>query len=64
LQVIGSAGDVHFLVFPQSGGRVRLYLGYALEQARRFAGADGPQAFLDAFRLDCVPGRPVQLVSE
>ena len=56
LQVIGSAGDVHFLVFPQGRGRIRLYLGYASEQARRFAGANGPQAFLDAFRLDCVPG--------
>lgn len=56
LQVIGSAGDVHFLVFPQSGGRARLYLGYASEQARRFAGTNGPRAFLDAFRLECVPG--------
>ena len=56
LQVIGSAGDVHFLVFPQSGGRARLYLGYASEQARRFAGANGPRAFLNAFRLECVPG--------
>lgn len=56
LQVIGTAGDVHFLVFPQGRGRVRLYLGYAQEQSRRFAGALGPRAFLDAFRLDCVPG--------
>lgn len=55
LQVIGSEGDVHFLVFPQGGGRIRLYLGYATEQAKRFAGAQGPQAFLDAFRLACVP---------
>jgi 2-polyprenyl-6-methoxyphenol hydroxylase-like FAD-dependent oxidoreductase len=56
LEVIGSAGDVHYLVFPQNHGRVRLYLGYACEQARRFSGARGPQAFLDAFRLACVPG--------
>lgn len=55
LQVIGSERDVHFLVFPQGGGRLRLYLGYATEQAPRFAGARGPQAFLDAFRLACVP---------
>jgi 2-polyprenyl-6-methoxyphenol hydroxylase-like FAD-dependent oxidoreductase len=55
LQAIGSAGDVHFLVFPQGGGRVRLYLGYAPEQARRFAGANGPRAFLEAFHLPCVP---------
>lgn len=56
LQVIGTEGDVHFLVFPQGNGRARLYLGYATEQARRFAGARGPQAFLEAFRLGSVPG--------
>jgi 2-polyprenyl-6-methoxyphenol hydroxylase-like FAD-dependent oxidoreductase len=55
LQVIGSEGDVHFLVFPQGGGRLRLYLGYATEQAKRFAGAQAQQEFLAAFRLACVP---------
>jgi 2-polyprenyl-6-methoxyphenol hydroxylase-like FAD-dependent oxidoreductase len=55
-QVIGTEDDVHFLVFPQGGGRVRLYLGYASDQPRRFAGSDGPQAFLDAFRLRSLPG--------
>ena len=34
---------------------MRLYLGYATAQAKRFAGAQGPQAFLDAFRLACLP---------
>lgn len=56
VQVIGTEGDVHFLVFPQGNGRIRLYLGYALDQPKRFAGQHGPQAFLDAFRLSCVPG--------
>lgn len=56
LQVIGTEGGFHFLVFPQGKGRVRLYLGYATEQSKRFAGSGGPQAFLDAFRLSCVPG--------
>jgi 2-polyprenyl-6-methoxyphenol hydroxylase-like FAD-dependent oxidoreductase len=55
-QVIGTEGDVHFLAFPQGGGRIRLYLGYASDQPRRFTGPVGPQAFLDAFRLSCVPG--------
>jgi 2-polyprenyl-6-methoxyphenol hydroxylase-like FAD-dependent oxidoreductase len=55
-QVIGTEGDVHFLVFPQGNGRVRLYLGYALDQPKRFAGQHGPPAFLDAFRLRGVPG--------
>jgi 2-polyprenyl-6-methoxyphenol hydroxylase-like FAD-dependent oxidoreductase len=56
LQGVGTEDDVHFLAFPQGAGRVRLYLGFGLDQQRRFAGPDGPQAFLDAFRFDCMPG--------
>ena len=55
LQTIGAEGDVHFLVFPQGGGRVRLYLGYPTDQPRRLAGVQGPRAFLDAFRLGSLP---------
>jgi 2-polyprenyl-6-methoxyphenol hydroxylase-like FAD-dependent oxidoreductase len=55
-QAIGAEGDVHFLAFPQGNGRVRLYLGYSSDQPRRLAGADGPRAFLAAFRLACLPG--------
>ncbi len=55
-QVIGAENDVHYLAFPQGGGRVRLYLGYSSDQPRRLAGPGGPQAFLAAFRLDSVPG--------
>jgi 2-polyprenyl-6-methoxyphenol hydroxylase-like FAD-dependent oxidoreductase len=55
-QVIGAENDVHYLAFPQGGGRVRLYLGYSSDQPRRLAGSGGPQAFLDAFRLRSVPG--------
>jgi len=55
VQAIGAEGDVHFLAFPQGSGRVRLYLGYGLEQARRLAGAGGPEAFLAAFRLASLP---------
>ena len=55
-QAIGAENDVHFLAFPQGGGRVRLYLGYSSDQPRRLAGAQGPQAFLAAFRLHSVPG--------
>lgn len=55
-QTIGTEGDVHFLVFPQGNGRIRLYLGYSLDQPKRFAGQRGPEAFLDAFHLACVPG--------
>jgi 2-polyprenyl-6-methoxyphenol hydroxylase-like FAD-dependent oxidoreductase len=56
LETAGTEGDLHFLAFPQGQGRVRLYLGFGLDQRTRFGGAGGPRAFLDAFRFDCVPG--------
>jgi 2-polyprenyl-6-methoxyphenol hydroxylase-like FAD-dependent oxidoreductase len=66
LQAIGTEGDFGFLAFPQGGGRVRLYGGYALEQGQRFKGPDGPRRFLDAFAMACSPenrhivaGRPI-----
>lgn len=55
LQAIGTEGDFGFLAFPQGGGRVRIYGGYALAEKSRFAGPDGPQRFLDAFRMQCAP---------
>jgi len=55
LQAIGTEGDFAFLTFPQGGARARVYGSFALNQRRRFAGADGPRAFLDAFRMDCAP---------
>jgi len=55
LQAIGTEGDFGFLAFPQGGGRIRLYGGYALDQARRFKGEEGPRRFLDAFALQCSP---------
>ncbi len=56
VQVTGASDDAHFLAFPQGSGRVRLYLGYSSDEPRRLTGADGPRAFLSAFRLACVPG--------
>ena len=55
VQAIGVEGDFSFLAFPQGSGRVRLYGSYALDQRRRFAGAEGPAAFLEAFRMECSP---------
>jgi menaquinone-9 beta-reductase len=55
-QFIATEGDVNVLAFPQGSGRVRLYLGFALEQKTRLAGPQGPQRFLEAFRLKSVPG--------
>jgi 2-polyprenyl-6-methoxyphenol hydroxylase-like FAD-dependent oxidoreductase len=59
LQAIGTEGDVHFLAFPQGAGRVRLYLGFGLDQPKRFTGPDGPRAFVDAFRFECMPASEV-----
>jgi 2-polyprenyl-6-methoxyphenol hydroxylase-like FAD-dependent oxidoreductase len=55
VQTIGTEGDVNFFVFPQGGGKARLYLGRALGQRHRFAGPDAATAFLRAFDLACVP---------
>ena len=55
MQAIGVEGDFSFLAFPQGSGRVRLYGSYALDQRRRFAGPEGAQAFLEAFRMECSP---------
>lgn len=55
VQTIGTEGDVNFFVFPQGGGRARLYLGHALAQRHRFAGPEAATAFLRAFDLKCIP---------
>ena len=55
LQAIGTEGDLGFLAFPQGHGRVRIYGGYALDEARRFKGPDGARRFLDAFAMRCSP---------
>ncbi|MBL8553839.1 MAG: FAD-dependent monooxygenase [Phenylobacterium sp.] len=55
LQAIGTEGDFAFLAFPQGGGKVRVYGGYALDQAQRFKGPDGTRRFLDAFTMSCSP---------
>jgi menaquinone-9 beta-reductase len=52
---IGTEGDVNYYVFPQGNGRIRLYLCYGLDQARRFSGPGNAQKFLDAFRLSSLP---------
>ncbi|HPE46918.1 MAG TPA: NAD(P)/FAD-dependent oxidoreductase [Hyphomonas sp.] len=54
-QAIGTEGGFGFLAFPQGEDRVRVYGGYALEEKGRFAGEEGPERFLDAFRMECSP---------
>jgi 2-polyprenyl-6-methoxyphenol hydroxylase-like FAD-dependent oxidoreductase len=55
LQTMGTHGDGQLFVFPQGGGRLRLYLGYPTEQKARLSGAAGEQRFLDAFRSPAMP---------
>jgi menaquinone-9 beta-reductase len=60
----GTQGDVMFLVFPQGGAHLRLYLCTSVDQRHRFAGRDGPRRFLDEFRrLSCMPWAPAVAVS-
>lgn len=55
LQAIATEGDVNLLAFPQGGGKVRVYMGFASEQRSRLLGPEGPRRFLEAWRVDCVP---------
>ena len=56
VQVIGTEGQVHFLVFPQGGTKLRLYLCYGLEDRAPYAGPDRQGNLLAAFRsLQCLP---------
>lgn len=55
LQALGKVGDLHYLVFPQGGGRVRLYADYAYTREQRFGGEHGARELLAAFAMDCVP---------
>ncbi len=55
MQAIGTEGDFGFLAFPQGGGKVRVYGGYALHEKSRFAGAEGARRFLDGFDMRCSP---------
>jgi 2-polyprenyl-6-methoxyphenol hydroxylase-like FAD-dependent oxidoreductase len=52
---IGTEGDRVFFIVPQAAGRARLYLLWSCDQPRRFAGPAGARAFLDSFRLTCIP---------
>ena len=52
---IGTQGDLQYFVFPQGGGRLRLYARWALDTPKRFAGAERRRRVLDAFgKLSCL----------
>ncbi len=55
-QSLGTEGSLHYLVFPQTGSRVRLYACYGFEGHERFTGSGREQNLLEAFRaLRCLP---------
>ncbi len=56
VQSMGTAAGVQYFVFPQGGGRHRLYLSYGYDQKGRFSGEGAAERFLEAFRLPTVPG--------
>jgi 2-polyprenyl-6-methoxyphenol hydroxylase-like FAD-dependent oxidoreductase len=55
LQSIGKVGDIQYLIFPQGGGRVRLYVDYDITDRQRFSGEAGAATMLAAFDMPCVP---------
>ena len=55
-QVIGTEGKAHFLVFPQGGDRIRLYLAYDFADKAHYAGPDRRQRLIETFtHLQCLP---------
>lgn len=52
---LGTEGNLHHLVFPQGGSRLRLYACYDFDRRERFTGPGREQNLLDAFRLQCMP---------
>jgi 2-polyprenyl-6-methoxyphenol hydroxylase-like FAD-dependent oxidoreductase len=54
VQATGKVGDLHYLVFPQGGGKVRLYAEFSADQRGRFAGSNGARDMLKAFDVACV----------
>jgi 2-polyprenyl-6-methoxyphenol hydroxylase-like FAD-dependent oxidoreductase len=54
-QTMGAHGGATLYVFPQGGGRARLYLNHPLSECRRFAGPEATQNFLAAFRVPSLP---------
>jgi 2-polyprenyl-6-methoxyphenol hydroxylase-like FAD-dependent oxidoreductase len=55
IEALGTEGDIHYLVFPQGGEKLRLYLCYDFAQRARFAGTGRERNLLAAFRLKCLP---------
>jgi 2-polyprenyl-6-methoxyphenol hydroxylase-like FAD-dependent oxidoreductase len=51
----GTEGDIHHLVFPRGGGRLRLYLCFDAANRARFTGPGRERNVLAAFNMKCLP---------
>ncbi len=65
-QSVGKFGDIHYLIFPQGNGKIRIYADYAYRGQARFNGEKGAYELLQAFDFSGVPhskaiaqGRPI-----
>lgn len=66
-QVIGTEDRTHFLIFPQGGDRLRLYLCYDFADRATYSGPDRQRKLVDTLaNLRCIPeakkladGRPI-----
>ena len=54
-QAIGVEDDFHYLVFPQTDGRARLYGAWDVADKHRYSGDGRERRFLESFRLPCFP---------
>jgi 2-polyprenyl-6-methoxyphenol hydroxylase-like FAD-dependent oxidoreductase len=55
VMALGTEGDIHYLVFPQGGEKLRLYICYDFAGRDRFTGIGRERNLLNAFRLKCLP---------
>jgi 2-polyprenyl-6-methoxyphenol hydroxylase-like FAD-dependent oxidoreductase len=54
-QTLGVHGGATLYVFPQGGGRVRLYINHTVAERRRYAGPEAVRNFLAAFNVPSLP---------
>ncbi len=54
-QAIGVEDDFHYLVFPQTDGRARLYGAWDVNDKHRYSGEARERRFLESFRMSLFP---------
>jgi 2-polyprenyl-6-methoxyphenol hydroxylase-like FAD-dependent oxidoreductase len=54
----GVEDETEYIMFPQADGLTRVYVGWNIDQPKRFAGPDRQRTFLDSLRLKCTSWAP------